>query len=145
MRYRCLCGLALALAGAHAPAMAAKHLQFLETDAFERQLKVAAPGDTPENYEVFKGVLHHIAGKAQAGTLQGFCLKVTATEHEMECSFTVSLADGHITVQGTYNEQGESTYEIVGGTGAYRGVKGSLRDQPRNTKPYSTIWTLDLE
>ena len=43
-----------------------------------------------------------------------------------ECTWTNSLEDGSIVVQGPFNDAGDSTLAITGGTGKYNGATGEM-------------------
>ena len=43
-----------------------------------------------------------------------------------ECTFTLALADGEISVQGPSDRHGETVLAVTGGTGKYSGARGEL-------------------
>ncbi len=66
--------------------------------------------------------------KHQVGTDNGHCIRTVATgKTEWECFWTVVLAQGQITVEGPYYDDGtDTTLAITGGTGAFLDAHGSM-------------------
>jgi ketosteroid isomerase-like protein len=48
----------------------------------------------------------------------------TAVGKAWECIWTMTLADGQITVEGPYYDAGDSVAAVTGGTGKYNGITG---------------------
>jgi allene oxide cyclase len=59
------------------------------------------------------------------GQSQGSCVRAVVGASS-ECSWTTILPDGQITVQGPFEDDGESVLAITGGTGAYAGASGEM-------------------
>jgi len=70
------------------------------------------------NNEVFED------GKS-AGRDNGWCLR-TVVGQTWECTWTTILSDGQITVQGPFNDAGDSTLVVTGGSGAFAGAHGDM-------------------
>ena len=66
--------------------------------------------------------------KQQVGVDNGQCIRTIVTgKTEWECFWTVFLAQGQITVEGPYYDDGtDTTLAITGGTGAYMEAKGQM-------------------
>ncbi len=64
----------------------------------------------------------------QVGTDNGQCTRTVATgKTEWECFWTVKLAQGQITVEGPYYDDGtDTTLAITGGTGALVEAQGQM-------------------
>lgn len=60
------------------------------------------------------------------GTNQGDCIRIEAGV-SWECRWVTFLEGGSITVEGPFLDAGPSTLAITGGTGAYRGARGTMR------------------
>src|SRR5712664_3803372 len=76
-----------------APAFAAQHMQFIDTD--ETLITHIGPkGDAPGDVMTFKGVITEVDGKKKVGTEQGFCIRIDVAAKSWECAFTVVLAAG---------------------------------------------------
>ena len=61
----------------------------------------------------------------RSGTDNGVCIR-TVVGQTYECSWTTSLAQGQIMVEGPFLARGPSTLAITGGTGSYTGARGWL-------------------
>jgi hypothetical protein len=59
------------------------------------------------------------------GSSSGTCWR-THPGKTWECTWTNSLEDGSIVVQGPFNDTGDSTLAITGGTGKYNGASGEM-------------------
>ena len=59
------------------------------------------------------------------GTSSGSCWR-TKPGKTWECSWTNTLEDGSIVVQGPFYDDGDSTIAITGGTGTYSGATGEM-------------------
>jgi Allene oxide cyclase barrel like domain len=81
---------------------------------------------------VFRGKLTDTSGQP-AGTDGGYCVITKANRRNPvgECSATLFLQDGKITVSGGVNLRGNMLLPVVGGTGTYEGVQGTIRIQGR--------------
>jgi transposase len=64
----------------------------------------------------------------QVGTDNGACLRtVSAGKTEWECFWTTVLAEGQLTVEGPFYDDGtDTTLAITGGTGVYTGATGTM-------------------
>ncbi len=65
------------------------------------------------------------------GTNSGTCLR-TRVAHSFQCQWTLTLDGGSIQVAGREFEQGTSEISIVGGTGRYAGIYGTLESVNNN-------------
>jgi len=61
----------------------------------------------------------------KVGTDNGYCLR-TVKGAAYECNWTTILAGGQITVEGPFFDAKDSTLAITGGTGRYRGARGTM-------------------
>jgi allene oxide cyclase len=82
-------------------------------------------GDTVGDILTFANEVYDEADAEQVGTDNGYCFR-TVAPGAWECAWTVTLADGSITVQGPFNDTGDSILAITGGTGAYAGAHGQM-------------------
>ena len=88
------------------------------------------------------------ADKNQVGTDNGECIRTVAVgKTEWECFWTVLLAQGQITVEGPYYDDGtDTTLAITGGTGIYLGARGQMllhaRGNPLGSE-YDFVYHLD--
>ncbi len=66
-----------------------------------------------------------------AGRDDGWCLR-TVVGQTWECTWTTMLSDGQITVQGPFNDAGDTVLVVTGGTGAFAGASGEMALHSRN-------------
>jgi allene oxide cyclase len=96
----------------------------------------------------FHNPVFDAADQKQVGTDNGDCVRTVATgKTEWECFWTVVLAQGQITVEGPYYDDGtDTTLAITGGTGIYLGASGQMllhaRGNPLGSE-YDFIYHLD--
>ncbi len=65
------------------------------------------------------------------GSSSGTCWR-TKPGKSWECTWTNTLADGSIVVQGPFNDSGDSTLAVTGGTGKYNGASGEMKLHARD-------------
>jgi hypothetical protein len=83
-------------------------------------------GDSIEDLLAFGNPIYDADNASQIGTDQGECFRTTPGV-SWECTWTVYLDDGSITVQGPFLDSLEdSTLAITGGTGSYAGARGEM-------------------
>ena len=82
----------------------------------------------------FHNPVFDAANKHQVGTDNGQCTRTVATgKTEWECFWTTFLAQGQITVEGPFFDDGtDTTLTITGGTGAFVEAHGSMLLHLRN-------------
>lgn len=84
------------------------------------------------------------ANKKRVGTLFTDCSGVGATkpifDATLQCSLTYRFADGQIIAAGTTSLTGGKPISLIGGTGAYAGVRGTVQ----LTKPAAGFDSADL-
>jgi len=83
-------------------------------------------GDSTGDLLTFHNELFDTGNDDVAGTDQGECVRIEVGV-SWECRWINFLEDGSITVEGPFFDDGPSALAITGGTGAYRGARGSMR------------------
>jgi hypothetical protein len=98
------------------------------------------PGDSPGDIFAFDQPLldsnHKLIGKNS-----GFCIR-TLPGAFSECQWTLTLANGTITVAGRGSDTGTSMIPVIGGSGEYLLVRGVMATTPNADKTYTQILTL---
>lgn len=61
------------------------------------------------------------------GSDQGECIRIDPVAGTWECNWTNFLEDGQVTVEGPFFDTADTTLAITGGTGAFKGVRGSMK------------------
>jgi allene oxide cyclase len=143
MRFLALLFATTSLTLVQLPAFAERHLQLLESGN-DVVTDVGPSGDSPGDILSFNGVISTVSEKKPIGSDPGFCIRIEVGK-SWQCSFTVILADGQISVQGPYADVGDSTMVIMGGTGRYLNAKGSVISHARGTTPETYLFTFDLD
>ncbi|MGI9253320.1 MAG: allene oxide cyclase family protein [Thermomicrobiales bacterium] len=97
------------------------------------------PGDTAGDTLVFANDIYDADDVNLIGSDQGSCVRVKAASKKdavdglWECNWTVSLADGNLSVQGKSVDDGTATtLTVTGGTGAYASASGEMLLEPIN-------------
>jgi hypothetical protein len=98
------------------------------------------PGDSPGDIFVFDQPLLN-SKYEPIGKNSGFCIRTLPGKFS-ECQWTLTLADGTITVAGRESEAGASMIPVIGGSGRYLLVRGVMTTTPNLDKTYTQILTL---
>jgi hypothetical protein len=125
------------------PALGAEQIKVVERPTNETTVHIGAKADAPGDILSFANPLFEATNKMSVGADQGFCIR-TVVGKSWACNWTNQLKDGTITVNGTFNDAGDSTLSIVGGTGKYAGARGTMLLHTRAGKPDSYDFTFDL-
>lgn len=97
-------------------------------------------GDSPGDMFVFDQPLLNAAGQ-NIGSNSGYCVRTLPGQFS-ECQWTLTMSDGTITVAGREAETGTSMIPIIGGTGAFVGVRGVLATTPNGDRTFTQVLTL---
>lgn len=145
--------LLLAAWGAGAPAAvaadtavvngSAKVVTLVERATTDAVTDTGEKGDSNGDLLTWSNELFDAANAKKVGTDQGYCVRV-AKGVSWECTWTNTLADGSITVAGSFLDKGDSTLAITGGTGAYAGARGFMRLHPRNPEASEYDFTFEI-
>ena len=125
------------------PALAAEQIKLVERPINETTVHIGAKADGPGDVLSFANPLFDAANKMQIGSDQGYCVR-TAVGKSWQCNWTNQLKDGTIIVTGVFNDAGDSTLSVTGGTGKYTGARGTMLLHTRAGKPESYDFTFDL-
>ena len=83
-------------------------------------------GDSSGDLLTFHNELFNETNTKVVGSDQGECVRIEVGV-SWECRWVNVLEGGSITVEGPFFDAGPSVLAITGGTGAYRGARGSMR------------------
>ena len=128
-----LSGTALILAGMPAGAAEMEHLNLVEHASSDTVIDNGAKGDSAGDLLTFANDIFDEADANKVGSDNGYCIRVVAGK-SWECFWTLTLADGQITVEGPFLDAGDSVLAVTGGTGKYAGVRGEMALHARNAE-----------
>ena len=120
------------LAGAaHLRAGEMKTMTLVERATTDAVTDLGATGDSVGDILTFANDVYDASNATKVGTNQGFCARV-AVPVSWECFWTLTVADGQLTVEGPFYDAGDSVLAITGGTGAYKAARGQMKLHTRN-------------
>jgi allene oxide cyclase len=100
-------------------------------------------GDTVGDILTFANKVYDEKNEKQIGTDNGYCFR-TAVGEAWECTWTLKLDGGQITVQGPFLDQGDSMLAITGGTGDYMNAHGQMKLHARDDKGSAYDFTYEI-
>jgi len=101
-------------------------LAVIEHATTDTVVDLTTNGDSTGDLLTFHNELFDDANEIVVGTNQGECVRIEVGV-SWECRWINFLEGGSITVEGPFFDDGPSALAITGGTGAYRGARGSMR------------------
>ena len=102
---------------------------------------VAPTGDSVGDVLGFANEVFDAGNTTKVGTDNGMCVR-SAVGAAWECIWTLTLADGQITVEGPFFDASDSTLAITGGTGAYSAAHGEMLLHARDATSYDFTYTI---
>jgi hypothetical protein len=100
-------------------------------------------GDSAGDLLTFANQIYDEANAKELGYDNGWCIR-TVPGKAWECFWTLSLADGQVTVEGPFLDSGDSVLAVTGGTGKYAGVRGEMKLHARDEKGSEYDFVYDL-
>jgi allene oxide cyclase len=108
-----------------APVAAKESLTLIEHVTSEEVVDLGGEGDTVGDTLVFNNELYDDQDANLVGTTNGSCIR-TAVGKLWECTFTSTIENGSLVVEGPFEDSGTGTFAITGGTGDYSGATGEM-------------------
>lgn len=90
-----------------------------ERSTTDKVIDVGRKGDSTGGILTFHNDVYDGTDTTKVGTMQGQCVRVSPKAGTWECWWTMSLADGQITVQGPFSDTSDTVFAVTGGTGIY--------------------------
>jgi allene oxide cyclase len=90
-------------------------------------------GDSVGDILTFANAVYNGANTQKVGTDNGECVR-TAVGKAWECWWTTFLAGGQLTVEGPFDDAGDTNLAITGGTGKYARARGWMKLHARNAQ-----------
>lgn len=118
-------------------------LKLVERATSDAVTDLGAKDDSAGDLLTFANQIYDEANAKQVGSDNGWCIR-TVPGKAWECFWTLSLADGQITVEGPFLDAGDSVLAVTGGTGKYAGVRGEMKLHARDAKgsEYDFVYSL---
>jgi allene oxide cyclase len=101
-------------------------LTVFEHSTTDKVIDVGKKGDSTGDILTFHNNLYDETDTTKAGTLQGQCVRESPRAGTWECWWTMSLADGQVTVEGPFSDTSNTVFAVTGGTGLYENARGSM-------------------
>ena len=127
-----------------ASALAETKITVIEHATTDTVTDTGAKGDTVGDVLTFANPIFDAANQKQVGTNQGFCVRTQAGK-SWECWWTLSLADGQLTVEGPFLDKGDSVLAVTGGTGKYSTARGQMKLHARDEKGSEYDFVYELQ
>jgi hypothetical protein len=120
-------------------------IHLVERAASDATVDNEPPGDSAGDVLTFANLLFDATNTTQVGTDQGYCVRVVPGQ-SYECTWTAFLSEGQLTVSGPFYDTKGSQLSITGGTGTFRGARGEMQLEPRQsaTPEYNFIYQVLL-
>ena len=108
-------------------------MNFVERATSDKVTDTGDKGDSAGDVLTFANDVYDENNQTKVGSDNGMCFR-TAVGKAWECVWTLTLADGQITVEGPYYDAGDSVAAITGGTGKYMNARGEMVLHARNAQ-----------
>ena len=116
---------------------------FVERATSDALTDTGVKDDSPGDILTFANELFDKDNKIKVGDDSGYCFRTIAGK-AWECAWTNTLADGQITVQGSFLDGKDSVLAITGGTGKYLRTHGEMTLHARDPKGSEYDFTFNL-
>ncbi|HEX6230655.1 MAG TPA: allene oxide cyclase family protein [Actinomycetota bacterium] len=98
-------------------------IEHATTDTF---VDLTANGDSTGDLLTFHNEVFDADDQEVVGVSHGDCVRIEVGV-SWQCRWTTTFEDGSIAVEGPFYDASPSVLAITGGTGVYRGARGSMR------------------
>lgn len=115
------------------PAAADETLTLVERATSDTVTDLGAKGDSAGDILTFANEVFDKDNANKVGSDNGWCAR-TVVGKAWECIWTLTLAEGQITVEGPFYDAADSALAVTGGTGEYAEASGTLALHARNDK-----------
>jgi allene oxide cyclase len=124
-------------------AAGAERLRLIEHTEKEVTVDLGAKGDSSGDLLTFANTVFDAADRTQVGATEGHCLRIVPGK-SWECSFTLTLKDGQLSITGPYLDGNDSTMAVIGGTGRFAGARGTMALHARDSQGRRFDFTFEL-
>ncbi len=109
-----------------APAVGTTTLVLVERATTDIVIDLGEEGDSIGDLLAFGNAVYDEGNENEVGTSQGSCVRTVPGE-AWECTYSVILDEGQLSVAGPFYDAGPSVFAITGGTGIYSTARGQMR------------------
>jgi len=111
-------------------------LHVIEHALTDRVHDIGKKGDSAGDLLTFHNPVFGPRNANEVGKDQGTCVRIAPGLGTWECAWTTFTRNGHISVQGPFNDNHDTVLAITGGTGDWRSVRGTmiLRSRAQGTQ-----------
>jgi hypothetical protein len=117
-------------------------LRFVEHTETDQVIDLGPTGDSYGDLNVFANPVFDESDTTQVGVNSGSCVRIVV--NRWECTWTLILDNGQLTIQGPLNDDADSVLAVIGGTGDFLGASGQLTMAQRADDPTRTDMTFEL-
>lgn len=108
-----------------------QRIDVIEHATTDTVIDLTANGDSTGDLLTFHNEIFDVDNVTAIGTSHGECIRIEVGV-SWECRWVTTLEVGSLTVEGPFLDAGPSVLAITGGTGEFRGARGSMRLIARN-------------
>jgi allene oxide cyclase len=144
---RLLCVVPIAVTGLIAASPAAadpQEIKVTEHATTDAVTDTGASGDSAGDILTFANEVFDADDKNKIGTDQGMCFR-TVPGKVWECTWTLALEKGQLTVEGPFHDTGDSVFAITGGTGEFAEARGEMVLSPIGTEGKAYTFTYRIK
>lgn len=101
-------------------------IHVIEHATTDTVVDLTANGDSSGDLLTFHNEVFDESNESVVGSSHGECVRIEVGV-SWECRWVTTFDEGSITVEGPFLDASPSVLAVTGGTGAYRGARGSMR------------------
>jgi hypothetical protein len=106
-------------------------IRTLEVGGFDELTDVGAQGFSRGDMEIIRHQLWNHAQTKRLGFVQVVCHIISVARPSLECSASMNLREGIVTVAGPFfGDRTDNVWAVTGGTGAFRNARGYMELPP---------------
>jgi len=118
--------IAISIVSVSAAGSKVTRIHVIEHATTDTVVDLTANGDSIGDLLTFHNDVYDETNSEVVGTSHGDCVRIEVGV-SWECRWVNTFEDGSITVEGPFLDAGPSALAITGGTGEFRGARGSMR------------------
>lgn len=120
-----------------------RSLTVVEHAITDTEVDTGTTGDSLGDLLAFGNPVFNSADNTKIGSDQGSCIR-TKVGVSWECSWTTTLKNGSLVVEGPFFDAGDSTLAVTGGTGVWKSARGQMRLHARDAAGTSYDFTFSI-